>query len=199
MAEPTELKQRNSIAWTILSALVPFALLVWFHKTNRQINRLNQARGHDRQVLNPWWLTGPTLLMTALAAAFVVSWLSSGVDLLVIIPGGGSGSSLAGQAVDSGSWIDGRQLIESISQSGWTLIWLAATAVVGLAAAAAYIIYLLQQIEAVATLGGTGQDKTLMVIMAILSLVSVAYLVLYVVYKSQEIINRAVGRARREL
>ena len=206
MSGSANLKQRNSTAWAVLSALIPFALLYWFHKTNRQINFLNQTRGNDRRILNPWWLTGPTLVMVVLAGAFMISWLSSRPDVSSIVdestdsslvdglesirPARGLFDALYPVGDDD---LDGEKLVESITQSAWTAWLLVAMIVVGLVSAAVYIVYLLQHIEAVVALGGTKQDKTLMVLMAILSLVSIAYLVLFVVYKSQEIVNDAVS------
>lgn len=175
MAQRVEFKTRSPVVWTALSALVPFALLVWFHKTNRQLNRLNQRRGHGRRILNPWWLTAPTLAMTALAVAAIVSFLAAGAD--------------PAMTADSGRWL-------LLAPADWpvsTLILSLAALAVGLAAAVAYLVYLLAHIEAVVALAGSDKDKTLLVLMAILSLVSVAYLVLFVVYKSQMTINQAVA------
>ncbi len=81
--------------WTLLSLFVPFAILVWFCRTNRQINHLNKIRGNDCRVMTPWWLT---ILAVVFSLAFVIVILDrsgttvpSFLDLfasLVFLPGG---------------------------------------------------------------------------------------------------------------
>ena len=58
---------------------------------------------------------------------------------------------------------------------------------------ALYIVYLLQYVEAVAALGASRQDKDIMIIMAILSPSVGLPFYLFVVYKSQVIIDQALA------
>ena len=62
-----DLKQRGPVAWTLIALLVPFGLLIWFHKSRRQIDHLNQEAGRPQRLMSPWWLTGPAIAITALA------------------------------------------------------------------------------------------------------------------------------------
>lgn len=73
-----DLKQRGPVAWTLISLLVPFGMLVWLHKSQRQINFLNQEAGRPQRLISPWWVTGPTLLTIGLLAIlFSLTWSNS--------------------------------------------------------------------------------------------------------------------------
>ena len=93
--DKVRLEPDGALKWTLLSLFVPFAILVWFYRTNRQINYLNKIRGNDCRVMTPWWLS---ILAVVFSLAFVIIILDrSGAAVpsflylfasLVFLPGG---------------------------------------------------------------------------------------------------------------
>ena len=70
-----DLRRRNPTGWTVASLLLP-VLLYWFHKSNGQINVLNQTAGRPQRIMNPWWLTGSLFLLLSINhwTSFVLSF-----------------------------------------------------------------------------------------------------------------------------
>ena len=57
----------------------------------------------------------------------------------------------------------------------------------------AFILYLVKHVDGIVALAGTNEDKTMLLVMGILGAVVFWPLVVFVVYKSQEIINQALS------
>ena len=221
--QKVDLKQRGPVAWTLISLLVPFGLLIWFHRTRRQIDFLNQEAGRPQRLMNPWWLTGPLLALTGLVLLILI---------IVLIAAASSSASASQSGLDSQrlaehnlthdtppvddfgfddepDLYDDPSLLTSLSDdysfdtedegeefSVWGGLALALVYLLFTIGYIGYIvlliIYLLKHVDGVTVLPGGAEDKTLLMVMAILGVVVLQPLIAFVVYKSQEIINRAL-------
>ena len=131
--DKVRLEPDGALKWILLSLFVPFAILVWFYRTNRQINYLNKIRGNDCRVMTPWWLT---ILAVVFSLAFVIIVLDrSGAAVpsflylfasLVFLPGvigaDGPGSGLSGAAHCWGDELRGDQPRQVVPNYDWSLV-----------------------------------------------------------------------------
>ena len=199
-----DLKRRSPVAWTVITLLVPFGILYWLHKSNRQIEHLSQQVGRPQRLLNPWWLTGVAILNLFLAVAFLVVLFASSNNTnnlpsaspsssttgltSTVAPADPSATTLLADYSDDSEWDSD----DFDNLSPYFLLPLLGLFVTSVAFVALYIIYLIKHVDGVVALAGTNEDKTLLLVMAILSAFLVQVLIAVVVYKSQEIINQAI-------
>ena len=211
------LKKGGPVAWTLLALFVPFALLVWLHRSHRQISQLGRRPDGGQRRISPWWVSSFTIITCLLLI---------GVLLLLSLRGNNRASDASqvawGEAIailddavgdpeisrelgNNLAWLLGYvsqnppvERIE-VQPAAIGLAWLLLAASGSIAVAgAAYIVHLFQQIEALAALVDLDRDKTLMQLMAALSCLLFYPLVAVVVYRAQEFINQAIDvRAAR--
>ncbi len=199
-----DLKRRDPVAWTVITLLVPFGILYWLHKSNKQIEHLSQQVGRPQRLLNPWWLTGVVILSLFFAVGFLVVALTSSNNTNNL-PSASPSSSTTGltstvvpadtsATTSLADYIDDSELDDSDldNLSAYALLPLLGLMVTVVAFVALYVIYLIKHVDGVVALAGTDEDKTLLLVMAILGALLVQGLVAVVVYKSQEIINQAI-------
>ena len=206
MTKPVDLKPRSPLTWLLLGLLLPFSLFYWIHKTNGQVNHLNRLRGSERRVMTPWWLLLTTIALGGLISGLLVSiWLSGNNQTsydwpastpVSVVDDGGVGLTypVADSPPDTPIVQTAGVVETDPGLPGWlTLSIILVAGVIWPAWTILYIIYLLQYVEAVAALGATRQERDTMIIVAVLSLGVILPLYLFVVYKSQVIIDRALA------
>lgn len=199
-ASQVSLKPRGPVAWTLISLLVPFGILVWLHKSRRQIDFINQSAGRPQRLISPWWLTGPILalfgfLLVVLVVALVINSgtvddpvpADSTSEVTSDLGDSTVGGGLDGLAADTDD--DGDDAAVTALFGLFTLL----TFVIGVGMLVAWIIYLLKHIDGVVALAGTNDDKTLLLVMGLLGALVFSPLLVFVVYKSQEILNQAIA------
>ncbi len=211
MLASVNLKKGGPVAWTLLALFIPFALLVWLHRSHRQIGQLSQQRGSGPRRISPWWVSSFTIITTILlvGALLLVSFRGGSRasndsqaawgDAIVILDDAVGDPEISRELGNNLAWLLGyvsqNPPVERVeAQPASTgLAWLLPALFGSIAVTGAvYIVHLFQQIEALAALVDIDRDKTLMQVMAALSCLLFYPLVAVVVYRVQEFINQAI-------